>query len=243
MHCVDLWAAAIGGGGPPLPEAPEPGICAVIGDERQTIAARHLLGNTFTQWDLLARPDSDRVGTAAWAAWMYGHRAPGKKRDYRPERMSSWIVTPDRVTPLDRVAVRERVLAGGEGSAWSGYATTSYKKHGSMLAPVNAPGPGRWLWETIVVDCSNAQRVHALWSDLRAWQDAGIPRPVLETGDPEPHLIAKIGITRAQEFTRWARPLVSAVLYQFICYLLPSVAEMKGAQQEASDVGRNLKLF
>jgi len=243
MHCVDLWAAAVGAEAPPLPEPEAPGVCAITGRECQTIAAKHLLGSTFTQWDLLARPDSDRVGVAAWCAWMYGHRAPGKKRDYRPERMSSWVVTAQAVTPLDRVAVRGRVLAGGESVPWSGYATTSYKKHGSMLAPVNAPGPGRWLWETRIVDCSDTAALESMYSALRAWQDAGIPRPVLETADPEPHLIAKIGMTPSQEFVQWARPRLESSLYQFMCYLLPSVAELKESQKEVADAGGNLELF
>ncbi len=230
MHCIDLIAEAVPDEGvPELPEAPKYGICALTGNDGPTIRSKHLLAASFTQWDMLARPDSDRVSVNAWRAWMYGWREEGKKRDYRPERMASWRVTPDGLAPLSRKGVREAVLGEAPGTPWAGYATTSYKKHGSMLAPVNAPGGALWLWETRVVDCSDGERVQDWWHTLRRYQDAGIPRPVLETADPEPHLIRKIGVDIALEFHGWAAPRYESALYQFLCYLLPSAEELKEA--------------
>ena len=84
-----------------------------------------------------------------------------------------------------------------------------------------------WLWETRQVDCSDRERVTAWWRILRHYQDSGIPRPVLESAAPEPHLIRKVGLSLAQEFVEWAWPRREAALYQFLCYLLPSAEELK----------------
>lgn len=231
MSCIDLIASAVPDEHvPDLPESSAPGICAITGAEGDSIRAKHLLGASFTQWDLLARPDSDRVSVAAWRAWMYGWREEGKKRDYRPERMASWVTTPLGLRTLTRQDVRQAVLERVDAARWAGYATTSYKKHGSLLAPVNGPDRAVWLWETRRVDCSDLDQVHDWWSTLRYYQDAGIPRPVLETADPEPHLIRKIGAAMALEFHAWAEPRHESALYQFLCYLLPSVEELKNEQ-------------
>lgn len=233
MHCIDLIAAAVPDEYvPTLPEMPAEGVCALTGAAGPTIAAKHLLGASFTQWDQLAVPDSDRVSINAWRAWMYGWREDGKKRDFRPERMSSWVVQPDGLTQLSRQGVRAFVLGGVPHGPWAGYATTSYKKHGSLLAPVNSADYGIWLWETRRVDCSDAYLVHEWWDSLRAYQDAGIPRPVLESADPEPHLIRKVGVSLTMAFMQWARSRRESALYQFLCYLLPSAEELKAQRLE-----------
>lgn len=239
MHCVDLIHQAVDDGHvPALPEEPQQGVCAVTGHECMTIPAKHLLGASFTQWDLLIRPDSDRVGVSVWAAWMYGWREQGKKRDYRPERMSSWVVSPDGFDLLSRQQVRSAVLGKMTlSSPWAGYATTSYKKHGSLLAPVNGPGQAVWLWETRRIDCSDSAMVIGWWEKLRYFQDAGIPRPVLESADPEPHLIRKIGVPMAMEFADWSSARVQSGLYQFLCYLLPSAEELKGVSPQRDLLG------
>lgn len=228
MHCIDLMAQAVPVV-PSLPEPAEPGVCAITGREGPTIGSRHLLGASFTQWDLLARPDSDRVSVNAWRAWMYGWRDEGKKRDYRPERMSSWLIADGRIALLSRQDVRGAVLGPASESLWAGYATTSHKKHGTLMAPVNSPGPGVWLWETRLIDCSDAERVQRWWDELRTFQDAGIPRPVLETADPAPHLMRKIGVETSLRFLDWAGSRYQSALYQFLCYLLPSADELKDA--------------
>jgi len=248
MHAITLFSKAIPDASvPPLPEEPADGLCCVTGLEGPTIARKHLLTSSFTQWDQLMCIHSDRVGVDVWRAWMYGERREGKNRDFRPERMSSWIVSPSGLTLLDRQGVRDLVLEPPQIEPWAGYATTSYKKHGSLLAPVNTAGRAVWLWELTQVDCSHYEQVQAWWQQLRQFQDAGIPRPVLETADPEPHLIAKIGVTLALEFAEWARPRRDSSLYQFLCYLLPSVEELKATKpqpaKETPDVCRNLELF
>jgi len=222
MDAIWLIAEAVPDAGvPPLPEAPRPGVCCVTGRETETIDRLHLLTSSFTQWDLLRRPESGRIAVAVWRAWMYGERREGKKRDYRPERMACWRVTRSRFEVLDRDGVRTALLEDPPAEPWAGYITTSYKKHGSLLAPVNRPGSALWLFEDVVVDCSDREKLYDWWEKLRRWQDLGIYRSMLEAGDLEPHVIRKIGIEEALTFLEWARPRRSSPLYQLLVTLLP----------------------
>lgn len=222
MDAIRLIAEAVPDDGvPALPEPARPGICCVTGVEGETIHRRHLLTSSFTQWDLLRRPGSDRIGVWVWRAWMYGERRPGKKRDYRPERMSCWRATASRFEALDRDGVREALFAEPPGEPWAGYITDSYKKHGSLLAPVNHNGSALWLWETVVVDCTDRSTIADWWQRLRGWQDAGVYRSMLAAADLEPHVIQRIGVSATLEFLEWARPRRGAPLYQLLVALLP----------------------
>ena len=251
MHSLQLLAEAFGRGGPyspePLPEEPAHGVCCMIGMELPTIARRHLLTSSFTDWDALERPDSDRISVAAWNAFTAGELRDGKSRRYCPERMSSWRCTAERFELMSRQAVRAAVLGDPPSSPWVGYATTSYKKHGGLRAPVNSGSSNVWLWETRVVDCTDRTAVSAMWHELRRWQDAGIPRPVLEAGELDAHLVGKLGVMAALDFQDWARPRVESALYQFAVYLLPSKDELgeqtQPAPQAQPAVGATLDLF
>lgn len=218
----------------PLPEEAQPGVCCLLGEVLPTIARRHLLTASFTDTALLQRPDSDRVSVAAWVAFTAGELRDGKSRRYCPERMSSWRCVGQRFLALDRQGVRAAVLGDLPAAQWAGYATTSYKKHGSLRAPVNTGAANVWLWETRIVDCSDRAALLAMWDTLRRYQDAGIPRPVLETAELDSYLVAKIGIRQALEYERWARPRVNSALYQFIVYLLPSKEELDEQDREQS---------
>jgi hypothetical protein len=175
---------------------------------------------------MLQRPDSDRVSVAAWTAFTAGELRDGKSRRYCPERMSSWRCTANRFEALSRQGVRDAVFGEPPGSAWAGYATTSYKKHGSLRAPVNDGTGNVWLWETRLVDCSDRTELRVMWEKMRGYQDAGIPRPVLETGELDAYLVAKIGIPTAMQYQKWSAPLVWSAVYQFVVYLLPSKEEL-----------------
>src|SRR5690606_4361879 len=141
MDAIRLIAEAVPDDGvPALPEPARPGICCVTGVGGERIHRRDVLTSSFRQGDLLRRPGSDGIGVWVWRAWMYGERRPGKKRDYRPERMSCWRATASRFEALDRDGVREALFAEPPGEPWAGYITDSYKKHGSLLAPVNHNG-------------------------------------------------------------------------------------------------------
>ena len=211
----------------PYPETPVLGLCCVTGDACETIARKHLLGPSFTDLELLVLPDSDRIGVHVWDAFTAGELRDGKARRYCPERMSSWRCTADQFEPLTRQGVRDAVFGATPNTPWAGYATTSYKKHGGLRAPVNTGSSNVWLWESVRVDCSDREALQGMWDALRRYQDAGIPRPVLETGDLEPHLVGKIGVDVALEYQRWATPRIESALYQFCVYLLPSADELE----------------
>jgi hypothetical protein len=229
MTVIDLIAAAL----PPEtpPESPVEGVCCVTGATCQTISRKHVIKPSFTNLDLLRAPDSDRAGVAAWR--VLGHTAPnpGKKRDKRPLQQSHWLCDGQTVEYLDRQGVRRYVMDGVTTPQWAGYATTSYKKHGPLLATVNAGGRAVWLWETRLVDCSDRAAVTDTWARLRAAQDAGIPRPLIEHLDIAPGYMAKIGWCVWREFETWARPRMLSPLYQFMTYLLPSQEELRNASK------------
>ncbi len=222
MHAVGLINAALSSADadyPDIPEqAPEPGVCCVTGVECQTWPRHTLLGPSWTQHDLLARPDSQRVGVAAYVALRY-----------KWERMSSWLCDGERFVRLDRVGVRNAVFCAKPCRPWAGYATTTYKKHGAMLAPVN-PANGcsnRWLWDTEVIDLSDQALVMEHWQRLNAALRAGIGRSAIETLECPAWLLPRIGISVWMEFARWAKTRYRSGLYRFMSYLLPSQEELR----------------
>lgn len=224
MHAVDLIHAALDQSDADYPDIPgddiAPGICCVTGVEyAQTLQRSALLGPSFTAGALLARPDSDRVGLPAYISLRY-----------KWERMSCWIVTCDGFRRLTRDGVRDAVLGNPPDGPWAGYATTSYKKHGALLAPVNTGRHAIWQWDEMRVDCTDRAAVMAIWTRMREAQDAGIPRPVLETLDASQWLIGKIGLRRWMEIKKWAEPLRDSAIYRFLAYLLPSAASLAQEQ-------------
>jgi len=227
MTAIDLIAAALPP--EPPPETSEEGVCCVTGALCQTVARRHAILDSFTGLDLLRAPMSDRVGVAAWRVMTYSvpHHDPTKKRDLCPLRQSHWVCDGRTVEYMDRKQVRGAVLDGLAAAQWAGYVTTSYKKHGSLLAPVNTYGRQVWLWETRRVDCSDRVAVADTWARLRAAQDAGIPRPLIEHLDIAPGYMAKIGWRVWRDFEAWARPRMRSPLYEFLTYLLPSMEELR----------------
>jgi len=217
VTAIDLIAAAL----PPVepPEPALPGVCCVTGAIERTVSRALVIKPSFTNLDLLRAPDSGRAGLPAWRA--LNHNA---------ERKSSWICDGRAFEPLDRKGVRARVLDPAPADRPTAcYATTSYKKHGALRAPVNAPGRRVWLFETRLVDCSDPAAVADTWARLRAAQDAGIPRPLIEHLDISPGYMSRIGWRLWTTFEAWARPRIRSPLYEFLTYLLPSQEELKNA--------------
>lgn len=229
MEAVDLIYNALPKIDPP--EEPKEGTCCVTGATCQTIARKHGIAPSFTNLDILRAPDSSRIGLPAWRAITY--TVPGKEgkmRDPAPLRQSHWVCDGKTLTLLDRVGVRNLVLSDEPvAPVWAGYATTSYKKHGVLLCPVNTGMRRTWLWETRRVDCSDMDAVKDHWRRLRAAQNAGIPRPLIESLEISPGFMAKIGWRVWHEFYTWAFPRRNAPLYQFLTFLLPSQEELKCA--------------
>lgn len=234
MTAIELLYEALPAREPP--EIPGEAICCVLGTREPTIDRRHAIKPSFTNLDVLRAPDSERVSVRAWRVLTHSKPAKeGKKRDTFPLMQSAWMSSNRELILLNRHEIREIVVNGGDPfsgshSAWAGYVTTSYKKHGCLRAPVNTNGSQRWLFETEIVDCSDRAQVQDWWTRLREAREAGIPRSVIETLDISVPLFAK---HRAhwQAFEPWARLRYQSVLYRFLTYLLPSQEELRADDQ------------
>jgi hypothetical protein len=110
---------------------------------------------------------------------------------------------------------------------WVGYATTSYKKHGSLKTPVNTGKRRVWLFETRLVDCTDMATVLEWWAILNSALLREFGRQILETLDCPQHVMKKCGLTKWLAFEKWARPRYKSALYAFLCYLLPSQKELE----------------
>lgn len=228
MRAVELLASHVPECDPPV--APEIGTCCVLGTTEPTVPKRTAIKPSFTNLDLLQAPESDRVSVRAWRVMTYRMEpAEGKKRGGQPLIQSHWLVHDGGILYLSRIDVRRYVLDGVRFDRWAGYATTSYKKHGSLRAPVNTGGAQRWLFELDVVDCARAAE---WWPRLLEARVAGIPRVCIETLDIGLPLMRK-HLVLWQRFEPWARRRYQSPLYRFLTYLLPGQEELKRA-----DTGR-----
>lgn len=227
MNAAELLFKALPG--TDAPEQPYEGICCVTGAIGPTVSRKLAISRSFTNLDLLRAPESDRIGLPAWRAITY--TVPnGRRRGLAPLRQSHWFCDGESIQFLDRVGVRELVLVEDDRlRPWSGYATTSYKKHGFLRCPVNTGTRRVWLWETRLVDCSDMEAVSETWHRLRSAQDAGITRSMIENLDISATCMAKIGWRVWREFYGWAHSRRNAPLYQFLTFLLPSKEELKCA--------------
>lgn len=224
MHALSLIADAL----PeverePLPCATVRGVCCVTGEEDDCIPRRELLGKSFCDQHLLRAPESPLVGVRAW--WAMKLRA---------ERASSWVCDGKRFTRLSRQDVRIFVLGGVPAPRWAGYITTSYKKHGALRAPVNSRGRQVWLFEMLLVDCTDRARVAEWWGVMTQAQRDGISRRSMEEYHMPPGIVAKIGIAVWERFREWARDKRDSPLYSLLAYLLPSAEEMKAEAADAA---------
>lgn len=216
MHAVNLIARALPKAEAPFPEPIGEGLCAVTGLYGPVVRRKDLLGVSFTDGALLLAPDSPYVSVDSY-----------RTLKYKWERMSSWACNGQVFQRLDRVGVRNAVLATEKPDIWCGYATTSYKKHGAMRAPVNSGERAVWLFETRLVDCSDRFRLFDWWIELNRALRKGFGRPILETLDCPGHVMAKVEVHEWMAFEQWARPKRQSALYAFLCYLLPSQEELK----------------
>lgn len=214
MSAIDLIAAALPQETPP--ESPAEGVCCVTGAICLTIDRKHVIKPSFTNLDLLHAPMSNRAGVAAW-----------RVMNYAPARQSLWFCDGKELRLIKRIDVRSLVLTGVDAPRWAGYVTTNYKKHGALRAPINVNGQQVWLFEMLLVDCSDRAAVADVWGRLRSAQDAGIPRPLIETLDIAPSYMAKIDWRLWRDFESWAHQRMNSPLYKFLTYLLPSKEELR----------------
>ena len=231
MHPIRLIYSALTKQRKPLPSLhcePVTAVCAVTGETLPCLPRKDVLGASFTNMNLLAAPNSEYVSAEVLQVWEYGYRtAEDKKRDKRPERMSSWFCDGVTFDELDRQGVRAKVFQSEMPPVWTAYATTSYKKHGSLRARVNHGAQRVWLFEERLVDLTDMDTTQAWWGVLNQALRDGFGRSVLETLDCPPYLMAKHGLAKWQAFEAWAQGKVNSARYAFLCYLLPSHEELK----------------
>jgi hypothetical protein len=216
MYPCNLIAQSLKDDKAELPCEPVKAICAVTGLETLCVSRAELFGKSFTNGDLLARPDSDYVSVDAYLALKY-----------KWERMGSWFCDGETFERLDRQGVRAKVLQADMPVYWTAYATTSYKKHGSLRARVNMGKSRVWLFEMRLVDLTDFARAMEWWDALNIALRSGIWRSIIESLECPPFVIDKIGLKTWMEFETWARPKYLSALYAFLCYLLPSQEELK----------------
>lgn len=238
MHAVDLLAAAC----PedwrePLPQEPVNGTCCLTGQYGPTISRSKVFGASFTEFETFKVSESDRVGINVWYAFRAGYfAAEGKKRKKKPEAMACWWTDGKSWIELNKVKIRELVFEGAEGLPWAGWVTTSYKKHGATRAPVNRGKFGVWGFDESLPDCSDIDLVTDWWGNLREAQNGGLKRTVIETLEIPVFVYNKIDTALWLKFRGWAADKRESALYRFLCYLLPSQAELKDLQKKVERV-------
>jgi len=218
MHPVSLISQSITKheDRPVLPCEPQESICAITGEQGACISRKKLLGKSFTNLDLLARPESEMVSVDAYYALKF-----------KWERMNSWWCDGNTFERLTRQGVREKVFQEITPDTWTAYATTSYKKHGALRAKVNTGNSRIWLFDMRQVNCSDMEKVREWWHVLDIALRFGIGRRVLESLICPPYIIDKIGLKTWMLFETWARGKYLSSLYAFLIYLLPSQKELK----------------
>lgn len=229
MHTTDLLSTACPDDWKePLPEKAVDGTCCLTGQQGPTIGRKKIFGSSFTESGIFKIPESDRVGVNVWYSFKAGYFAEaGKKRKKKPEAMACWWTDGVQWIETNKVKIREFVFNGSGDLPWAAWVTTSYKKHGSTRAPVNRKEYGVWAFDETLVDCSDINKVIRWHEMLRMAQDAGINRTVIETLEIPVFVYKKIDGKLWIEFKLWAKDKRESALYRFLCYLLPSQAELK----------------
>jgi hypothetical protein len=209
---------------PVLPCEPVLATCCLLGIETNCIPRKYAFSSNFTGIDMLKAPESAYFSVEGYYALKY-----------KWERNTSWFCDGECFFCLDRLAVREYVLKEEMPDRWIGYATTSYKKHGALVAKINGKNRRNWLFENTLVDCTPYDKMLEWWEILNEALRSGIGRKILETLDCPIFVMQKIGITKWQTYEKWARTRYRSPLYQFLCYLLPSQLELKAEGDDVSD--------
>lgn len=222
----------------PMPEGEAAdGICCFTGRMCKTLPRKDVLDKTFNKHDFLRAPDSDRVGVNVLRALSL-----------KEERMSCWIATPGKFyavgesnprnpKDLTRAQARQMVIEGVPfDGPWAGYWTTSYKKHGAYVSPVNFSGKfGYWGFETMTVDCRDYVKVRELFDFLMGLKTAGMLEAEMRTLDFSRKTAEIFGMPRLVKIREILRPKANSPLFEFMLYLLLSAKEIKDLGKEAGE--------
>ena len=218
IHAADLISTALSHSGQAV-EAPDKtteGVCCVTGNERRCIDRKKLIGPSFTTQGLFKAPDSPLVSVAVWHAFKH-----------RPQRAGHWVCNGDVFMPLPRDQAREAVLRGPSlPPPWSGYITSSFKKHGCLVSPVNHGKARWWAFETGVVNCSDEEAVNRLYGEMCAFLVAGVARQDLANARLENTTRASARVV--SQFEQWSSERRGSALHRLIAYLLPGRDALAG---------------
>lgn len=218
MHAVDLIASALKNEALEMPRETTVETCCLTGEVGHCVFARDAIGAAFTNRDLLKAPTGKYISLNAYIALKY-----------KWERMSSWVCDGETFTRLDRQGVRISVFGETPKTPWVGYATTSYKKHGSLWTPVNSGLRRVWRFEMLTVDLTDGS-YRNLYESLCEWQKRGVGRMTMESMEPNIVELKNIGVKTWLEFCEFAESICNSPTWKFMCYLLPSREELKNEQ-------------
>lgn len=228
-HPCHLIASAL----PPklMPEPPcatIEGLCAVTGNIGPCLPRKLVILDTNTDGYLFVEPTSQLVHVDVYTSWAFGTLKEGAKKVTCPERQSCWWTDGREFKRLmKKTEMRPYVLEGSPTTPWAMWITTSYKKHGSVRTKANSSHRGVIGFDDLMVDVSNKTRVHEYWYKMRAAQNSGIQRPLIEKLDIKPAYMQKIGWKLWKDFEDWAKVRSRSPLYKLVCYLLPSMEEIQ----------------
>jgi hypothetical protein len=191
-------------------------ICCITGDLTDCIPKKLVIKDTFTNRDLLKAPQSEYCSVDAYIVLSY-----------KWQRFSSWLCNGKEFQRLTKTDFKHLILNGVPYDTWAIYITTSYKKHGALVAKINNTPFGIWRFEMQDVDCRDNEKVKEWYDKLLYIHKLGIPRSVLENLNAGMKLINAVGILEWHKFTTWANDKYRSPLYGLLCYLLPSLGELK----------------
>jgi len=217
MTTIELVYNAIKDQCPPIEKTIYPNeICAFTGKVTDCVLLSECVSDNFCGHNNLKIPSSPYASIDAYQALHY-----------KDQRSSSWFCDGQTFEKLDRKGVRTKVFQEEMPNAWSGYATTSYKKHGVLATKLNSLNQRIWTFETKIVNCSDWQQLNDWWLTLNDFLEKNISRSIMENLDCPPYVLEKIGWTVYQAFRKWAKDKYLSNLYCFLVYLLPSQEELK----------------
>jgi len=213
MHVIKLLSDAITAlpDAPAIPSGAVKATCEATGLTTDCLLRKEVVSDNFTNQSRFNALGTGYISTMAYRVLKY-----------KWERAGSWICYPERFVRLKTKAdLLEGVLEQDKPEPWAGYITTSYKKHGCLLAPVNANGGNMWLFETMIVNCNNQQKVEEWYNIIQEARNRGVTKQILLSLLPTATQIMRYGLLWWHGFAEWAKKRRSTPLYKLVVYLQP----------------------
>jgi len=234
MHMINLVASAFPHGwiSGLTSHATEHGVCCVTGEYCETIPRKSVITSSFGDTDRLIAPYSNRISLDAYIAFKGGYFGANedgspKKIRKKPESMSCWWCDGNRFEELDKAGIRKKLFVGSQGACWGGYVTTSYKKHGSLRAPINIEAFGAWAFNDNLAYMVCPEENRWIWSILREAQAKGVSRNFLAGEDMTMKCVEGQELSYIIRLESFIKGWMYSHRYQLLCYLLPSKQEIE----------------